>query len=182
MRVAGRILCSAKYRSVACRVPDPGSRRMNGSRSSREGAIRFFLAERMSGGRENDQRIVGERRRDDVELVRRLTHDVEIVEIEPHPLQDLLAVDHFERELDFGVGAAEFADQPGGEILRRGDHRDPHAAALQPLHFRQFHAEQVEPLEHVPARRGDGPARVGQKEPLADLLMQRQVERLATAA
>ena len=90
---------------------------MKGSRSSRAGAIAFPRTERVIGGREHDERIVGERRRDDVQFFRRLAHDVEIVEIQPHALQDLLAVDDFEREFDVRVGAAEFADQPGGEIF-----------------------------------------------------------------
>ena len=52
------------------------------------------------------------------------------------------------------------------------------AAALETLQFRQLHAEQVEPLQHVAARRGDRPAGLGEEELLADLFMQRQAEPL----
>ena len=151
---------------------------MNGSRSSREGAILFPAGERMPGWSEDNQGIFREGRRDNVEVVRNLTHDVEIVEVLPHALEDMFAVDHFERELDFGMGAAEIADQPCGEIARRGDHRELQAAALETLHLRQLHAEQIQSLQHVAAGPGHSPTRFGEKKLLSGLLVQRQPKTL----
>ena len=104
----------------------------------------------------------------------RPAHDVEIVEILPHAFEDLVAVDHFQHQLDPGMLAAEFADDLGREIPRRGDHRQPQAAALQALHFGQLHAQKLQPLEHVAAGGRGGASRIGQEKFFSGLLMQRQ--------
>ena len=128
----------------------------------------------MTGRGEHDQRIFDEGDGDDIHVFRRPAHDVEIVEILPHAFQDLVAVDHFQHQLDLGMFAAEIPDDLGRKIARGGDHRQPQTAALEALHFGQLHAEKLQPLEHVAAGGRGGASGVGQEKLLARLLVQRQ--------
>ncbi len=96
----------------------------------------------------------------------------------PHALENLLAVDHFERELDLGWARQKSPISRVAKYFAVVIIASLQAAALETLHLRQLHAEQVEPLQHVPARRGDRPARLGEKELLAGLFVQRQAKPL----
>ena len=124
------------------------------------------------------QRVVEEGANDDVDILRRVGHDVEVVLVLAHPFDDASAVGDLELDVNVWITTAEGSEHARQEVLRGIHQGNAQAPAVQAFQRADRGVEAI-PLVVEDAHRGEQLfAGGGQADVAADLLEQRQTQRI----